>query len=60
MEKWQIMFVDFAIGAFIFQILLIAGVYLISRLLPKEKTDKELLEKIYKHSSLSSYAHRNF
>ena len=53
MEKWQFMFVNFAVGGFIFQMMLIIGVYLISRFLPKEKTDKELLEAIYKQPSLS-------
>ena len=53
MEKWQFMFVNFAIGGFIFQMILIIGVYFISRFLPKEKTDRELLETIYKQPSLS-------
>tara|TARA_Y100001933_G_scaffold119556_1_gene119592 strand:- start:325 stop:483 length:159 start_codon:yes stop_codon:yes gene_type:complete len=52
MEKWQFMFVNIAIGGFIFQIILIVGVYFISKTLPKEKTDKELLETIYQQSSL--------
>ena len=59
MEKWQFMFVNFAIGGFIFQMILIIGVYFISRFLPKEKTDKELLETIYKQSSLSGNKFRN-
>ena len=59
MEKWQFMFVYFAIGGFIFQMILIAGVYFISKYLPKEKTDKELLEAIYKKQSLSGYHLRN-
>ena len=59
MEKWQFMFVNFAIGGFIFQMILIAGVYFISKSLPKEKTDKELLESTYKQSSLSGYYLRN-
>ncbi len=59
MEKWQFMFVNFAVGGFIFQMILIIGVYFISRFLPKEKTDKELLETIYKHSSLSGNKFRN-
>tara|TARA_B100000212_G_scaffold316350_1_gene271177 strand:+ start:192 stop:380 length:189 start_codon:yes stop_codon:yes gene_type:complete len=53
MENWQFMFVNLAIGGFIFQMILIVGVYFISKSLPKEKTDKELLESIYKQSSLS-------
>ena len=53
------MFVNLAIGGFVFQIILIAGVYFISRSLPKEKTDKELLESIYKLPSLSGYYLRN-
>ena len=59
MEKWQIMFINFAIGGFIFQMILIIGVYFISRFLPKEKTDKELLETIYKQPSLSVNKIRN-
>ena len=59
MEKWQFMFVNFAVGGFIFQMVLIIGVYFISRFLPKEKTDKELLETIYKQSSLSGNKFRN-
>ena len=59
MEKWQFMFVSFAIGGFIFQMILIVGAYCISKYLPKEKTDKELLESIYKQSSLSGYLIRN-
>ena len=59
MEKWQFMFVNFALGGFVFQMILIIGVYLISKFLPKEKTDKELLESIYKQPSLSDYLIRN-
>ena len=59
MEKWQFMFVNFVIVGFIFQIILIAGVYFICKYLPKEKTDKELLEAIYKQPSLSHYYSRN-
>ena len=59
MEKWQFMFVNLAIGGFIFQVILIAGVYIISKSLPQEKTDEELLEAIYKQSSLSGYYFRN-
>ena len=59
MEKWQFMFVNFAVGGFIFQMILIIGVYFISKFLPKEKTDKELLESIYKQPSLKDYYLRN-
>ena len=59
MEKWQLLFVNLAIGGFIFQMILIAGVYFISKSLPKEKTDKELLESIYRQPSLSDYYLRN-
>ena len=59
MEKWQFMFVNLAIGGFIFQMILIAGVYFISKSLPKEKTDKELLEAMYKQPSLSGQNLRN-
>ena len=59
MEKWQFMFVNFAIGGFIFQMILIIGVYFISRFLPKEKTDRELLETIYKQPFLSGKRIRN-
>tara|TARA_B100000674_G_scaffold392370_1_gene336507 strand:- start:135 stop:323 length:189 start_codon:yes stop_codon:yes gene_type:complete len=59
MEMWQFMFVNLSIWGFIFQIILIAGVYIKSKSLPKEKTDKELLETIYNQSSLSDYNLRN-
>ena len=59
MEKWQFMFVNLAIGGFIFQMILIACVYFISKSLPNEKTDKELLESIYKQPSLSGNYLRN-
>ena len=59
MEKWQFMFVNFAIGGFILQMILIAVVYKISKSLPKEKTDKEFLENIYKQPSLSGNYFRN-
>ena len=59
MEKWQFMFVNFALGGFIFQMMLIIGVYFISKFLLKEKSDKELLEIIYKQPSLSSNKIRN-
>ena len=52
MEKWQFMFVNFAVGGFIFQMILIIGAYFISKFLPKEKTDKELLETIYNQPAL--------
>jgi len=59
MEKWQFMFVNLAIGGFIFQMILIAVVYLISKTLPKEKTDKELLESMYEQPYLSGHNLRN-
>ena len=59
MEKWQLMFINFAVAGFIFQIILIIGVYFIARFLPKEKTDRELLETIYKQPFLSSNKIRN-
>ena len=59
MEKWQFMFVNLAIGGFVFQMILIAGVYFISKSLPKEKTDKELLESMYNQPTLSGYKLRN-
>ena len=59
MEKWQFMFINLAIGGFIFQMILIAGVYFISKCLPKEKTDREILEGIYKQPLLSTYYLRN-
>ena len=59
MENWQFMFVNLAIGGFIFQMILIVGAYFISKYLPKEKTDKELLEAIYKQPSLSGFYFRN-
>ncbi len=59
MHNWQYMFVNFAIGGFILQIILIFGAYYISKFLPREKTDKEFLEEIYKQSSLTGYYLRN-
>ncbi len=59
MGNWQLMFVYLVIGGFIFQIIFIVGVYFISKSLPKEKTDKEILEAIYKLPSLSDYQLRN-
>ena len=59
MEKWQFIYVNLAIVGFIFQMILILGVYIISKSLPKEKTDKEMLEAIYKQSSLSDYYYKN-
>ena len=59
MEKWQFMFVSFAIGGFVFQMILITGTYFISKYLPKEKTDREFLESIYKEHYLSGYQIRN-
>ena len=59
MEKWQFIFVSFTLGGFIFQMTLIIGAYFVSKYLPKEKTDKELLESIYKQPSLSEYLIRN-
>tara|TARA_Y100000589_G_scaffold154670_1_gene147246 strand:- start:508 stop:699 length:192 start_codon:yes stop_codon:yes gene_type:complete len=59
MENWQFIFVNLAIGGFIFQMILIAVVYFISKYLQKERTDKELLESIYKQSSFSGYYLRN-
>ena len=53
------MFVNFAIYGFVLQIILIAGVFLISKSLPTEKNDKELLEKLYKQSSFSEGYLRN-
>ena len=53
------MFVNFAIGGFILQMILIIGVYFISKILPKEKTDRELLEGVYKQSSFSDNYFRN-
>tara|TARA_B100000925_G_C21680848_1_gene333990 strand:- start:357 stop:545 length:189 start_codon:yes stop_codon:yes gene_type:complete len=59
MEKWQFMFVNLAIGGFLFQMILIAAVYLISKSLPNEKTDKEFLEDMYRQPSLSGNNLRN-
>ena len=53
------MFVNFAIGGFILQIILIIGSFYISKFLPSEKTDREFLEEIYKESTLSEYYLRN-
>ena len=59
MQFWQFTFVNFAIGGFIAQIILIVGSYYISKLLPREKTDREFLEEAYKRSSLTGYYYRN-
>ena len=59
MQNWQSLFVNFVICGFILQIILIIGVYFISKFLPREKTDKEFLEEIYKQSTLSGYHLRN-
>ena len=59
MQNWQSLFVNFVICGFILQIILIFGAYFISKFLPKEKTDKEFLEEIYKQSTLSGYYLRN-
>ena len=59
MQNWQSLFVNFVICGFILQIILIIGVYFISKFLPTEKTDKEFLEEIYKQSTLSGYYLRN-
>ena len=53
MQKWQLMFVNFALFSFILQLILIVGVYFISKFLPADKTDKELLEGIYNQPSIS-------
>ena len=59
MEKWQFIYVNLVILGFIFQMILISGVYIISKSFPKEKTDKEMLEAIYEQSSLSGYYFKN-
>ena len=59
MEKWQLIYINFAVAGFIFQIILIIGVYFISKFLLLEKTDKELLERIYNQQFLSGNKIRN-
>jgi len=59
MQNWQSLFVNFVVYGFIFQIILIIGVYSISKYLPREKNDREFLEELYKQSSLSGYSLRN-
>ena len=59
MENWQCMFVNFAVVGFIFQFFFVAVVYFISKSLPYEKTDKELLESIYNQPSISGHYLRN-
>ena len=59
MQNWQSLFVNFVVCGFILQIFLIIGVYFISKFMPREKTDKEFLEEIYKQSTLSGYYLRN-
>ena len=48
MENWQSFVMHFAIYAFIIQIILIVGVFIISKFLPAYETDREFLEGIYK------------
>ena len=48
MENRQSIGMHFAIYAFIIQIILIVGVFIISKLLPTNETDREFLEGIYK------------
>tara|TARA_Y100000589_G_C27027087_1_gene577388 strand:+ start:527 stop:718 length:192 start_codon:yes stop_codon:yes gene_type:complete len=59
MNNWQFMFVNLTIIGFILQLILIVGVYVISKFLPVEKTDQEFLEGIYKQPSLKNYYLRN-
>ena len=59
MQSWQSLFLNFVVYGFILQIILIIGVYFISKFLPREKTDREFLEEIYQQSSLSGYSIRN-
>jgi len=59
MQNWQSLFVNFVVCGFILQVFLIIGVYFISKFLPREKSDKEFLEEIYKQSTLSGYYLRN-
>jgi len=59
MNNWQFMFVNLTIIGFILQLILIVGVYVISKFLPVEKTDREFLEGIYKQPSLSNDYLRN-
>jgi len=59
MQNWQSLFVSFAVYGFILQMILIIGVYFLSKFLPREKTDREFLEEIYKQSSLTGYSIRN-
>ena len=59
MQSMQSLFVNFVIFGFILQIILVIGVYFISKFLPREKTDKEFLEETYKQTSLTGYYLRN-
>tara|TARA_Y100000589_G_C27055079_1_gene588938 strand:+ start:147 stop:335 length:189 start_codon:yes stop_codon:yes gene_type:complete len=59
MDKWQLIFLNFAIAIFFLQILLIILVYPLSKLFSKEKDDRELLEQIFKQPSLSNYYIKN-
>jgi len=59
MLNWQYLFVNFVVYGFFFQIILIIGVFFVSKFLPREKTDIEFLEEIYKQSSISRYYLRN-
>ena len=52
MESWQNIFINITIYGFFFQILLIIGVFQIAKNLPQKKSNKELLEHLYKLNDL--------
>ena len=59
MENWQIIFVNLSIFGFIFQLLLIVTVYQITKHSPLEKSNREILEKLYKIDNFSINPNKN-
>ena len=59
MEKWQSFFVNVSIFGFIFQILLVVTVYQITKNIPSYKSNKEILEELYKIDNFSINHNKN-
>tara|TARA_Y100001978_G_C23562189_1_gene369863 strand:+ start:351 stop:539 length:189 start_codon:yes stop_codon:yes gene_type:complete len=53
MEYWQSVFLKITIYGFFFQILLIIGAFQITKNLPPKKSNKDILEHLYKLNDLS-------
>ena len=58
-HKWQIVFVNLSILGFLLQFIFIFFAVSISRILPRQRTNKELLDQIYNQHSLSPNYIRN-